>query len=86
MDNKYIIASGCGSKENHKKCEIYDVTKNDWKDLPDMITGRYDHSSCVFKNKYFYVFSGNGSYNDDGSQQRCIERLLLKKEGNNDEI
>lgn len=41
-----------------KKCEMYDVDRDEWSLLPDLNIGRYSHATCVFSQRKAYVFGG----------------------------
>lgn len=41
-----------------KSVEFYNIEMDTWFTQPSMNHGRYYHSSCVFNNRWIYVFAG----------------------------
>lgn len=60
IQNKFIIVTGSRKTfdEADHRVELYDVGKDKWTDLPNLIFGRHYHSSCSFNDNYVYVFGG----------------------------
>lgn len=70
----YIYA--IGSKypdDSSRKCEVYDVSKNKWFDVGDLIQSRHYHSVTVLDGRYLYVIGGRDSLTE--SPLDSIERL-----------
>ena len=79
LGSDYIITTGCGSKADaSKRGELYKVEKNKWRALPEMGTGRYNHSMCTFKKQFVYVFAGY-SFAQSNMAELPIEFLDLKR-------
>lgn len=49
-----------GSYTHHtnQKCEKYDPYMNVWSELPQLNVGRGGASTCMYDNKYIYIFGG----------------------------
>ena len=65
-----------GSKypdDTSKKCEVYDISKNKWQEIGDLVQSRHYHSVTVLENRYLYVIGGRDSLNE--SPLDTIERL-----------
>ena len=48
----------CLSGRFNKKVEIYNISKNSWKELPEMTIERSEFSSCVVNNKLLFACFG----------------------------
>ena len=51
----------CLSGDYNKKVEIFQINKNEWRDLPEMITERSNSASCIInkkENKYIFNLFG----------------------------
>ncbi len=57
VGQNFIIVTGSRINPNFE-CEKYDVAADKWVLLPQMITGRHYHSSCVFQAWKVLVFGG----------------------------
>jgi len=65
-----------GSKypdETSKKCEVYEVAKNKWTEIADLIQNRHYHSICVVEGRFLYVIGGRDSLTE--APLDSIERL-----------
>lgn len=60
MTDRFIIATGSNIFDEGiaSTCEIFEVRRNEWRDLPNMNTPRYMHSSATFNATHIYVFCG----------------------------
>ena len=70
----YIYA--VGSKypdETAKKCEVYDVARNQWSLISDLNQGRHYHSMTVLEGRFLYVVGGRDSLTEVPLES--IERL-----------
>jgi hypothetical protein len=54
-ENRFICLSG----EFNKKVEIYDLQKNEWNDLPEMLIERANFGCVIIRDKIFCVFGYN---------------------------
>ena len=54
-ENRFICLSG----EFNKKVEIYDLQKNEWNDLPEMLIERAQFGCVIIRDKIFCVFGYN---------------------------
>ena len=54
-ENRFICLSG----EFNKKVEIYDLQKNEWNDLPEMLIERANFGCVIIRDKIFCVFGFN---------------------------
>ena len=71
----------CLSGEFNKKVEMYSPSKNEWKEIPEMINERSNFSSCIFQDKYLFAFFG---FNNPKKQYlNTIEFLDLLEEDKN---
>jgi N-acetylneuraminic acid mutarotase len=75
-NHSYIYAIGSSlPNESMNKCEVYNVAKDEWTQVPNLNTKRNFHSSIAFHNRFIYVVAGfNG-----GQRTNLIEKLDLKK-------
>ena len=48
----------CVSGNYNKKVELYNQSKNEWRNLPELQVERSKFSACVLKNKYLFVLFG----------------------------
>ena len=55
--------------------ELYDTNKDVWRELPQMRTSRYYHTSCSFNSNAVYVSCGVSS--ETKGYLNTIERLDL---------
>ena len=55
----------CISGDFNKKVECYIESKNEWIDIPEMITSRSNFSTCIIKEQYLFVLFG---YNKSNKQ------------------
>jgi N-acetylneuraminic acid mutarotase len=78
VGNSHLVVSGSrlGSGDS---CEMYDIGKNVWNQLPSLIQGRYYHSSCTFDNEFVYVFCG--IEHSTKKYINTIERLCVTDNG-----
>lgn len=62
---KYMVITGCRKdvQQAPKRCEVYDVEKNVWSELPMLSLPRHYHSSCSFNNEFVFVFCGISNLN-----------------------
>ena len=69
----------CLSGEHNKKCEIYNINKNKWEELPEMNFERSEFGTCLIKDQYlFSIFGFNYPKNE---YLNNIEFLDLLNEG-----
>mmetsp|Transcript_38873 Transcript_38873/g.37211 ORF Transcript_38873/g.37211 Transcript_38873/m.37211 type:complete len:357 (+) Transcript_38873:430-1500(+) len=70
----YIYAIGSKQPDDSsKKCEVYDISKNKWHEIGDLIQSRHFHTVTVIDNRYIYVIGGRDSLTE--SPLDSIERL-----------
>lgn len=70
----YIYA--VGSKypdQTAKKCEVYDVAKNQWQSVGDLNQGRHYHAMTVLESRFLFVIGGRDSMTE--APLDSIERL-----------
>ena len=61
--------------ESMNKCEVYDVTTDQWTQVANLNTKRNFHTTLAFDNKALYVVAGfNG-----GQRTNLIEKFDLKE-------
>ena len=88
--DNYLIAVG---GKNQKKCEMYNINLNKWKQLQELPEERYQCSLMSDKNdEYLYLFGGksNESASEIGSILRINlqnypsqwERIMINEDGN----
>ena len=68
--NQFIV-TGSLNEGACDKCEMYDIEKDKWTNLPQLKRGKQSHSSCAFNERYIYVF---GAY-QHGFLRNSIEVL-----------
>ena len=68
--------TGSLNDEYYNKCELYSLDEDRWSELPDLLTGRYQHSMTAMNQRFLYVYGGEEFYTGDG-QTNSIERLDL---------
>lgn len=75
----HIVVTGSRKDTNLacQRAEIYDIEKNTWLRLGNMINGRHYHSSCTLDNEYVYVFCG--IKNSTKKYFSSIERVNVRK-------
>ena len=55
--NYVLVATGGLSDKGAKTAEYYSFAADQWRELPDLLTKRYSHASCVM-GSVVYVFGG----------------------------
>ena len=69
-----IYAVGCKYPDDTaKRCEVYDVAKNQWAEIVQLHKGRHYHSISVLEGRYLYVIGGRDSMTE--APLDSIERL-----------
>ena len=53
--NKIIVCCGHSNGYITNSVNSYDPSADEWKPMPNMVTGKYEHSAVVVKNKLFVV-------------------------------
>ena len=57
--NQYIIVVGSWHiPESQKSCEIYDIKKNKWHNLPELSENTCAPGLIIIKNRYLYKLGG----------------------------
>ena len=56
-DDSFVVTGSSMRLVSHK-CQEYRIQENLWYGLPDLKSGRFDHSSCSFRKRTIYVFGG----------------------------
>jgi hypothetical protein len=57
VNNEYLVVLGSRVQYTGNTCELYNIEKDEWQDLPSLLTARNYHSSCALADKV-YVFFG----------------------------
>jgi N-acetylneuraminic acid mutarotase len=57
----YVIG-GNDAKSFYTACEKYDIQNDTWSRIADLNVARDSAASCIFNNKYIYVFSGRTKF------------------------
>ena len=73
-DSRHIIATG--GSENKSTCEIYSITSDTWRQLPDLNHPRSNHASCSLGQAVF-VICGSAFFEKRYRRNGSIERLKL---------
>lgn len=49
VDENRIVVTGSALKKHPapKKSEVYDIEKNEWTEIAELIQGRFYHTSCA---------------------------------------
>ena len=59
MGSDVIVVSGsCITQASSKHVEYYSISGNYWMALPQLNTGRINHSSCCYNSQKLFVFCG----------------------------
>ena len=64
----------CLSGNNNKKVECYIESKNEWIEIPEMLTERSNFSTCIIKEQYLFALFG---YNSNKQYLDSIEFIDL---------
>ena len=76
VELKYLNGIGVIGGTDTKDCEVFNLKKNKWENLPDLNNIRENSSCCILNDKYLYCFFGND--NKEYKFQDSIEKLNLK--------
>ena len=57
-DDSLVVTGTVYAENFSRKVEQYNVARNQWSMLPDLIQGRASHASCTFQTRFVYVFCG----------------------------
>lgn len=71
-----IVVTG-GRHGAGNECELFERSKNQWRELPKLLRRRHYHSSCAFEGRSIFVFCGID--NDTRGYINKIERLQLNE-------
>ena len=56
FEERIIVSGGCSNNgDDLNSVESYDVLPDKWSTMPNMNSGKYNHSLVVFKNKLFVI-------------------------------
>jgi len=55
-----IAAGGAGNDVLSNRCELYEISTDQWKALPNLNIARAYHSGCCVGEKTLYIFAGFG--------------------------
>ena len=80
---KLVVTGSTISDQASRECEIYDVTRDAWRELPSLTTGRHSHGSCKgggngSGQERIYIFSGY-SLEPAGSRDRMNKTIECLK-------
>ncbi len=56
------MIGGNDAKTFYTTCEKYDIQNDTWSRIADLNVARDSAASCIFNNKYIYVFSGRTKF------------------------
>ena len=76
VELKYLNGIGVIGGTDTKDCEVFNLKKNKWENLPDLNNIRENSSCCILNDKYLYCFFGYD--NKEYKFQDSIEKLNLK--------
>lgn len=57
-----FVIGGNDAKSFYTACEKYDIQNDTWSRIADLNVARDSAASCIFANKYIYVFSGRTKF------------------------
>jgi hypothetical protein len=57
-----FVIGGNDAKSFYIACEKYDIQNDTWSRIADLNVARDSAASCIFNNKYIYVFSGRTKF------------------------
>lgn len=57
-----FVIGGNDAKSFYTVCEKYDIQNDTWSRIADLNVARDSAASCIFNNKYIYVFSGRTKF------------------------
>lgn len=57
-----FVIGGNDAKSFYTACEKYDIQNDTWSRIADLNVARDSAASCIFGNKYIYVFSGRTKF------------------------
>jgi hypothetical protein len=57
-----FVIGGNDAKNFYTACEKYDIQNDTWSRIADLNVARDSAASCIFNNKYIYVFSGRTKF------------------------
>lgn len=57
-----FVIGGNDAKSFYTACEKYDIQNDTWSRIADLNVARDSAASCIFNNKYIYVFSGRTKF------------------------
>lgn len=57
-----FVIGGNDAKSFYTACEKYDIQNDTWSRIADLNVARDSAASCIFANKYVYVFSGRTKF------------------------
>lgn len=57
-----FVIGGNDAKTFYTTCEKYDIQNDTWSRIADLNVARDSAASCIFNNKYIYVFSGRTKF------------------------
>ena len=61
----HLIVTGSIRDAVGHKVEQYWISENSWKELPDLRSGYFWHSSCTFDERYVFVVGGTNTHKKD---------------------
>jgi len=76
---KIYVAGGQTNGVQTKRCEVYDVEQNQWKELPDLNEAKSAASLCILSGRWLYCAGGFSKpvYNSPATLLLQIEVLDL---------
>ena len=79
LEEKFaFLSGGRGYYLGKQFVQRYDFKLDKWQDLPDMLDGRFGHSSCAMANT-LYVFHGYYDFHRVGSEYKPIAQPTIEQ-------
>jgi hypothetical protein len=76
IELKYLNGIGVIGGTDTKDCEVFNLKRNKWENLPDLNNIRENSSCCILNDKFLFCFFGYD--NKECKFQDTIEKLNLK--------
>ena len=69
----------CAGGSHNKKVEVYNIHKNEWKELPELNVERSEFALCVVNNTYIYALFGyNAVTKEYLNTIECLDLAMMK--------
>ena len=74
--NQIYVAGGQTNGVQTKKCEVYDILSNNWRELPDLNEAKSAASLCILSGRWLYCMGGF-SKPDSGSPATLLTSIEI---------